>query len=218
MMRTLRVLRASRAALLVAALGLAPPAFAVPLISEVFYDAVGSDDGQVFVELYGAPGTDLTGLTLEGINGSGGGVTVSIALSGQIPADGFFVLADEASGGGTLVANADLLADFDLQNGPDSVVLRDAVGVRDAVGYGVFGAGTTFAGEGDPAPDPAAGESLARHFANLDSDDNALDFAAASTPTPGTGPLAPVPEPGSAALCAGGLLALARRRRRRPRA
>jgi hypothetical protein len=34
-----------------------------------------------------------------------------------IPADGLFVVADEQSGGGTLVANADLLASFDFQNG-----------------------------------------------------------------------------------------------------
>ena len=33
-------------------------AAAVPLISEVFYDAVGSDNGQSFVELYAAPGAD----------------------------------------------------------------------------------------------------------------------------------------------------------------
>ena len=32
-----------------------------PLISEVYYDAVGSDDGLSFVELWGAPGTDLDG-------------------------------------------------------------------------------------------------------------------------------------------------------------
>ena len=94
-------------------LGIPSAASALPLISEVLYDAVGSDDGQVFVELYGTPGTDLASLTIDGINGSGGGVTVSIALSGVIPADGFFVLADEASGGGTLVANADLLASFE---------------------------------------------------------------------------------------------------------
>jgi hypothetical protein len=92
-------------------------AAALPLISEVFYDAVGSDDGQSFVELYGTPGTDLSGLTIEGINGTGGAVTHSIALSGLIPADGLFVLADTFSGGGTAVANADLLASFDFQNG-----------------------------------------------------------------------------------------------------
>ncbi len=102
------------------------PARAFPLISELFYDGVGGDDGQSFVELYGTPGGSLDGLVLEGVNGSGGGVTVSIALSGVFPADGLFVLADVDGGGTTLVPGADGLADFDFQNGPDSVVLRDA--------------------------------------------------------------------------------------------
>ena len=92
-------------------------AFALPLISEVMYDAVGSDDGQSFVELYGTPGTELSGLTIEGINGSGGSVTVSIALSGLIPADRLFVLADDQGDGTTLVPDADLLGQFDFQNG-----------------------------------------------------------------------------------------------------
>ncbi len=127
-------------------LGIPSTASALPLISEVFYDAVGSDDGQSFVELSGAPGTDLSGLTIEGINGTGGGVTVSIALSGVIPADGIFVLADTFSGGGTAVLDADALAAFDFQNGPDSVVLRDGPTIIDALGYGVFDVGEIFAG------------------------------------------------------------------------
>jgi hypothetical protein len=98
-------------------LGLPSPATALPLISEVFYDAVGTDTGQSFVELYGTPGTDLTGFTIEGINGSNGDVTDSIALSGLIPPDGIFVLADDQGDGTTLVENADLLGSFDFQNG-----------------------------------------------------------------------------------------------------
>jgi len=38
---------------------------ALPLISEAFYDASGSDDGLVFVELFGTPGTSLDGLVLK---------------------------------------------------------------------------------------------------------------------------------------------------------
>ena len=56
-------------------------ATALPLLSEILYDAPGSDDGIVFVELWGAPGTDLSGFTLEGVNGSDGGVTASVALA-----------------------------------------------------------------------------------------------------------------------------------------
>jgi hypothetical protein len=186
---------------------------ALPLISEVLYDAVGSDDGQVFVELYGPPNLDLAGFTVEGVNGADGSVTVTLSLTGLIPADGFFVVADE-SGGATAVANADLLLGFDFQNGPDSVVLRDPNGATlDALGYGSFGAADVFAGEGAAAPDPPAGQSLARLLADLDSDDNSADFAALLAPTPGTGPTQ-VPEPTTALLIAGACLVLTAFRRR----
>ena len=60
-------------------------AHALPLISEVFYDAVGTDDGLSFVELYGAPGTDLDGCVVEGINGTGGTVTDTHRALGRDP-------------------------------------------------------------------------------------------------------------------------------------
>jgi hypothetical protein len=195
--------------------GLPAGARALPLLSEVLYDAVGTDDGALFVELYGTPGTSLEGWSIEGVNGADGEVTVSLPLSGTIPGDGIFVVADGGASGPTAVAGADLVANFDFQNGPDSVVLRDALGtVVDALGYGTFEAGTFFAGEGTAAPDGAAGESLARVFANIDTDDNAADFALLEVPTPGQAPVSPVPEPGGAVLVATGLAGLALRRRR----
>ena len=206
-------MRSSQGAALVLVLLGAAPAGALPVLSEVFYDAVGADDGQSFVELYGAPGSSLDGLVIEGVNGADGAVTHTLALTGTIGPDGLFVLADRTSAGTTLVADADLLLDFDFQNGPDSVVLRSASAVLDALGYGDFLAGEVNAGEGDPAPDPPAGQSLARRFANVDTDDNASDFLA-SAPTPGSAPLA-LPEPASAGLLGLGLLGLARLGRRR---
>ena len=201
------------ASLVVNALAAAPGS-ALPLISEIFYDASGSDDGQSFVELYGEPGSLLDGLEVVGINGSGGAVTHSIALSGVIPPDGLFVLADVDGSGATLVPSADALANFDFQNGPDSVVLRDVAGVVDAVGYGVFDAADVFAGEGAPAADAPADSSLARFFANIDTDDNALDFMILDVPTPGSAPLL-LPEPQTGALFASALLAVLVAGRRR---
>jgi hypothetical protein len=203
------------------ALACAPlPAAALPLISEVYYDAVGSDDGVSFVELFGTPGTPLDGLVVEGINGANGAPGPTLALAGAIPADGIFVLADALADGSTQVANADLLANFDFQNGPDSIVLRSGSAVLDAVGYGVFLATEIFAGEGSPAEDGAPGTSLARLFADLDTENNALDFAVLATPTPGVAPLL-APEPSTWASLGAGLALLARASaagRRAPRA
>ena len=73
-------------------LALAPlPATALPSLSEVFYDAAGSDNGLGFVELYGEPGASLDGLFLEGINGANGSAGPTIALSGVFPGDGIAI-------------------------------------------------------------------------------------------------------------------------------
>lgn len=191
---------------------LAAPATALPLLSEVFYDAVGSDDGLGFVELYGTPGQDLTGLIVEGVNGANGATGPTLTLAGVIPADGIFVIGDDAGDGTTGVAGADLVRNFDFQNGPDSVVLRQGATVLDALGYGVFGAGEVFAGEGAPAPDAPAGASLARRFADVDTDDNAGDFVVLTTPTPGSAPLSVVPEPARGVLWTLGLLGVLARK------
>ena len=198
------------------ALGLASNARALPLISEVFYDALGSDNGAVFVEIYGMAGTSLDGFSIEGVNGSNGSVGPVVLLSGSIPSDGFFVVADDRGDGQSDVPAADWIANFDFQNGPDSIVLRDPDGgIVDAVGYGTFDPDEVFAGEGASAPDVAAGSSLARVFADLDSDDNATDFQLSASPTPGSGPVSSIPEPGSAGLLALGLAGLASLGRRK---
>jgi hypothetical protein len=178
------------------------------VISELFYDASGTDAGQVFVELFGMPGESLDGLVLEGINGSGGTVYTSLNLSGTIPADGVFVIGDD-NGGSTSVPNADLIADIDYQNGPDSVVLRNVSTILDAVGYGSFTGGSIFAGEGAAAPDPVSGSSIARFNPLLDSGDNSLDFIVLETPTPGSVPIvSSVPLPAGIWLFVSGLLPL----------
>lgn len=200
-------------ALLLAASLAARPAAALPLISEAFYDAVGIDDGQSFVELHGAPGTVLDGWTVELVNGADGEVATTLALLGVIGPSGLYVVADRFSDGTSAVPGADLLLNFDFQNGPDSIVLRGPGGVVDALGFGEFGPAEFFAGEGTAALDVPAGSSLARHFADLDTDDNALDFGELLVPTPGSAQF--VPEPGAGALSAVGALGLALLGRRR---
>ena len=178
--------------------------YAQTVISEVLYDAAGSDNGNVFIELYGQPGALLDGFFLDGINGGDGSVYRSVMLSGMIPADGIFVIADDSGDGTTAVSNADLVAEVDWQNGPDSIVLRDDSGILDALGYGDF-SGSVFSGEGSAAPDVPAGSSLARLSPLVDSDDNLADFFALADPTPGALPLESVPLPPAVLLFLSGI-------------
>lgn len=178
------------------------------LISEVLYDADSTDNGNVFVELYGAPGTLLDGWLLQGVNGADGSVYRSVLLSGTIPPDGVFLIGDDSGDGSTLVGGADLVREVDFQNGPDSIVLRNETGILDALGYGDFSGGV-FAGEGEAAPDVMAGDSLARFNLLLDLDDNRLDFSVLDMPTPGAIPTGAVPVPPAVLLFLSGVLGLA---------
>jgi len=178
------------------------------VISEVLYDAAGTDNGNVFVELFGAPGAVLDGLLLEGINGADGSIYRSVVLAGTIPSDGIFVIGDDGGDGASLVSGVDLVREIDFQNGPDSIVLRDGELVLDALGYGDFSNGV-FAGEGSAAPDVPSGSSLARINPAMDTHNNLLDFMALDLPTPGSVPVSAVPLPPAVMLFLSGILGLA---------
>jgi hypothetical protein len=214
-------MRTAIALLLLAGLA-AEELFAGPLlISEVLYDADGTDQGRAFLELTGPPDMNLAGYSIEGVNGAGGAITNAFSLDGVIiPADGFLVLADLDASGATTVPHADFgFAELDFQNGPDSIRLRFGTLVVDALGYGSFGGSLIFAGEGSPASDAPAGWSLARIATGLDTNRNSADFFGDDTPTPGFENLpataVPTPEPSSLLLMGCGLLALRRFVRRR---
>ena len=207
--------RPLKGVLMAAALLQGAECHASTVISELFYDATGADNGLVFVELFGTPGTLLDGMFIEGVNGGDGAVYRSISLSGVIPADGIFVIADDRGDGTSLVADFDLLAEVDFQNGPDSIVLRNAAGVLDALGYGDFTT-AVFAGEGSAAVDVNAGRSLVRLDPLLDSNDNSVDFSVLDTPTPGSVPVAAVPVPPAFILFLSGFAGLIGIGRRKP--
>jgi len=117
-------------AAMIGAITCATVAGAVPLISEVFYDAVGSDNGQTFVEIYGEPGSSVEGLFLEGVNGANGNIGPTIALLGIFGPEGLFVVADDMGDGTSGVLSFDQIANFDFQNGPDSIGRRKSANVR----------------------------------------------------------------------------------------
>ncbi len=188
------------------------------VISELLYDVSGPDAGQVFVELYGVPGTALSGMTIEGVNGTNGSVYKTVTLGGVIPADGVFVIGDDDGSGSSLVNNTDFVADIDFQNGPDSIVLRDGNGILDALGYGDF-TSAIFAGEGTAVPDVAPGWSLARVDPAIDTNDNRVDFLGFDIPTPGlvSGTVVPVPAAAWLFLSGiAGLVGVARRKSLQP--
>lgn len=87
-------------------------------------------------------------------------------------------------------------------------MLRLGERVVDALGYGVFSTSEIFAGEGEAAPDVAPGSSLARLFANIDTNDNFADFSELTIPTPGLANFSAVPEPGTALMLGLGLSGL----------
>ena len=178
------------------------------IISELLYDASSADNGNVFVELFGTPGTVLDGLLLEGVNGADGSVYLSAELTGVISSSGVFLIGDDSGDGSSFISNVDLVREIDFQNGPDSVVLRQGDTVLDALGYGDF-TGLFFSGEGNAASDVSAGQSLARHAPGFDSDDNLSDFMVLDLPTPGAVPVSAVPVPPALGLFLSGIIGLA---------
>lgn len=167
---------------------------ATVVINELLYDVPGSDtDGQVFVELLGDVGGDISGYNIYLINGDDGVTkdTIRIPDGSIIPDDGVFLIADAMTGqqGVSRIPGADLVDNFDPQNGPDCVQLVDDVeDLIDALGYGDVPVGTAENGlacyEAQPAPDATSGQSLSR-IDGVDTDNNSVDFHVADMPTPG---------------------------------
>ncbi len=156
------------------------------LIQEVLYDGSGTDSEEAFTEISGPAGKVMDGWSLVGVNGSNGQAYRTISLDGAtIPADSLLVVAHENATGDALT-HRDFTANVDWQNGPDAVQLRDPEDrIVDALQYG--DAGQHNAGEGNPAPQVTAGQSLSRAADGSDTGDNLADFSARDSPTPGTG-------------------------------
>ena len=159
------------------------------MLNEILYDTPGSDDTNImFTELYGPPGTDLSGYTLVGLNGNQGGAEyLTVALSGTIPEDSYFVI------GGAGVDNVDLILPHDWENGGYQGVGCDCIHLRyqgtniDKVRYGECAPGLECEGEGGTsAPDFSVWiNSIGRYPDHQDTDDNAADWHVLDELSPG---------------------------------
>lgn len=164
------------------------------MINEILYDVPGSDtDGDVFIELFGDAGGDISDYKIYLVNGEDGVIkdTIKIPENSVISEDGVFLIADAKTGksGVSDVAGADFIDNFDPQNGPDCVQLVDeSDALLDAVGYGEPIVETAENGqacfEGTPAPKVSSGKSLSR-TGGQDTGDNAVDFGVLDAPSPG---------------------------------
>ena len=165
------------------------------VLNEIYYDAVGADtDGVLFVELFGPAGKKISGYEIAFVDGSDGSIDDRIVLpdGARIPDDGFFVIADAQTGSASVsrVAEADLIDNFDPQNGPDAVQLLNAQGqLIDALGYGSGIVAAAENGlalfEGAAASDVVNGKSLERSESGKDTDNNSVDFVIRDAPSPG---------------------------------
>lgn len=164
------------------------------LINELLYDIPGDDtDGHLFVELVGDAGGDVSGYKILFINGDDGKATETITIPANsfVGEDEIYLIADARTGQAsvTQVVGADLVNNFDPQNGPDCVQLLDQNGALiDALGYGTPIIAKAENGlacfKGTPATKPASGSSLSRTGLS-DTGDNSADFRALAAPTPG---------------------------------
>jgi len=155
-------------------------------INEILYDPPGGDAG-CYIEIVGPPGTSLTGYSLKFTKGSDGTEYVPpLLLTNQtIGSSGYFVVAQDATVVVGAGANSMISIKANMQNGPDNVQLLLGAVVVDAVGYGTFGAGTFFMGEGTPWPGVNNSvQSVSRLPNGADTSNNFADFAL-GTQTPG---------------------------------
>jgi len=124
-----------------------------PWINEFHYDNASTDTGE-FVEVAGPAGLDLSGWTLVGYNGNGGGTYASVPLAGVLPDQGgcvgalafaFAGLQNGSPDGIALVDDTGAVVEFLSYEGPLTATSGPAVGLT-SVDVGVIEGGSTPAG------------------------------------------------------------------------
>jgi 5'-nucleotidase len=183
------------------------------VISEVYGGggAAASTWSRDYIELYNPTdqAVDLGGTSVQYRSASGtanpSGVT---ALSGSIPAKGYFLVGEGTGSAGTPVPSPNATGSIQLSGTAGTVFLANQStaltapptgsltgnpAVLDVVGYG---SSNTY--EKAPAPTTSASTAVERNAAGTDTDDNSSDFTtSAGTPgtAPATGPTEPPTDP-----------------------
>ena len=161
------------------------------VINEAFPNPSGTDDGLEFIEIQGPAGASLASWTLRWADADGT-ILGSQSLTGRLPNNGYFVLADD-SGGSTAVPNHDATTPLGLADAGGGIQLLAPDGTEvDALGYGNLAAAQDAqdslplveADLSDAAP-VSEGQSLARSLDSADTGHNSADFHLDPTPTPG---------------------------------
>lgn len=207
------------------------PAAALPTtnlwISEVMYNPTGGDDGAEWVELYNAGGTpiDLSSYSL----GWGGADLTSnlLQLSGVILPGDYFVVGGPTSSGANGNPSYDQVSNFgpDLENPflasdgiglfgvPAASVTPGTLPIHAVIYGGIFGNLFGLPDESGPGGDVDVGFAGAGESLEFDG----TTWSVQAAPTPGAGPLVPVPEATPALLMLLGLAGLASQGSRRAR-
>jgi hypothetical protein len=153
------------------------------VFSEVYYDTVGTDSVEEWIELYNNSSTtvDISGWTITDNNGTGSTYTVPQGKS--IAAGGYYTIAADSTGFYNLYGyNANLYGAIpSLNNNGDALILKDGTGVvKDAVAYeGGASAGVPTGWGSTSAPSAPTGSTIVRSSVTSDTDTYA-DWTTAS--------------------------------------
>jgi len=159
-----------------------PPPTGTIRLNEVKTAGTGSASDE-FLELFnaGASATDISGwkVVSRAATGTTDTTIATIPDGTSLSAGGFYLLGGSGYAGPPA---ADQSFASGLAGTGGAVAVKDASGtVVDAVGWGTA---TNALVEGTAVAAPAAGSSIARHPDGHDTNNNASDFTAATTPTP----------------------------------
>ncbi|MFH0977893.1 MAG: lamin tail domain-containing protein [Candidatus Woesearchaeota archaeon] len=146
------------------------------IISEVFYNPVGTDSGKEFVVFYNPTSSavnleDYVFETGNGANANDWTIEWTGTSHDVLQPSGYLLIGES-----DVLPTPDFVTDLDLQNGPDACRLRKSNAIIDVVGWGALQFPEYY--ESSPAALVREGFSLSR-VDNADTGNNDVDFTEA---------------------------------------